>query len=102
VAAADADLAPHVAAVRVGDIADDNDLGGWAGGGKGGRGGVPRLVRPADAHLHVHTYVMEGGSGWRGVPPPPAGGAAPPAATRAPTATPLTAPKSEPESLPSV
>jgi len=28
VAAADVDLALHVAAVRVGDIADDNDLGG--------------------------------------------------------------------------
>jgi len=39
---------------------------------------VPLLVRPVDADLHVHTYVLEGGSGWRGVPPPPAegGGAA--------------------------
>ena len=39
---------------------------------------MPRFVRPADTHLHVHTYVLEGGSGWRGVPPPPSGGAAPP------------------------
>jgi len=39
---------------------------------------VPRFVRPADTHLHVHTYALEGGSGWRGVPPPPSGGAAPP------------------------
>jgi len=63
---------------------------------------VPLLVRPADADPHVHTYVLEGGSGWRGVPPPPVGGVAPPTATRTPTATPLTAPKSEPESLPNV
>jgi len=60
------------------------------------------LVRPVDADLHVHTYVLEGGSGWRGVPPPPAGEAAPPTATRAPTATPLTVPESKPESLPNL
>jgi len=41
-------------------------------------------VRPADTHLHVHTYVLEGGSGWRGVPPPPSGGAAPPGADAGP------------------
>jgi len=71
-------------------------------GGRGGGGEVPRLVRPADANIYVHTYVLEGGSGWSGVPPPPAGRAAPPTATRAPMASPLTAPKSEPESLPNV
>jgi len=71
-------------------------------GGRGGEGGVRRLVHPTDADLHVYTYVLEGGSGWMEVPPPPVGGAAQPTATRAPTASPLTAPKSEPESLPNV
>jgi len=72
----------------------------WGGGRLGkraGGGGVPLLVRPADAALNVHTNALEGGFGRRRVPQPPAGGAAPPMATRAPTASPLTAPKSEPE-----
>jgi len=38
VAAADAHLVSHVATVRVGDIADENDQVGCSGGGKG-RGG---------------------------------------------------------------
>jgi len=62
---------------------------------------VPELVLPADTHLHVHKYMLEGGSSWRGVPPPPAGGATQPAATRAPMVTLLTATQSVPESLPS-
>jgi len=101
-AAADLDLKLHVAAVRVGDIADDNDLGGWAAGGKGGGEGCRGSC---DLQTRISTCAR---TCWRGVPAGGGfrrrrrGGRRRPAATRVPTATPLTAPKSEPESLPSV
>jgi len=102
VAAADVDLALHVAAVLMGDIADDNDLGGWAAGGKGGGEGCR-----SSCALQTRTSTCTR-TCWRGVP---AGGGfrrrhrvgrRRPAATRVPTATPLTAQTSEPESMPSV
>ena len=102
VAAADVDLALHVAAVRVGDIADDNDLGGWAAGGKGGGEGCRGLCA-----LQTRTSTCTR-TCWRGVPAGGGfrrrrrGGRRRLAATRVPTATPLTALKSEPESVPSV
>jgi len=68
VAAADADLVPHVATMRVGDIADENDLGGWAGGGKGraeGDAAVGAPCRRGPPRTHVRAggwFRMEGGS----------------------------------------
>jgi len=73
VAAADADLTPHVAAVRVGDRADKNDLEGWAGGGKGrGRRGdavcAPRRHGPPRTHVRPGGgFRLEGGSATVGV-----------------------------------
>ena len=67
-AAADAVLAPLVAAVREGDIADENDMGGWAGGGKGrGRRGaaVGAACRRGPPRAHVRAvggFRQEGGS----------------------------------------
>ena len=67
-AAADADLVPRVATVRVGDIADEIDQGGWAGGGKGrGRGGAavgaPCRRGPARTHSRAGGgFRLEGGS----------------------------------------
>ena len=62
-AAADADLVPHVASVRVGDIANENDLGGRSGGGKG-RGGGGAAVGAPCRREHLRTHVRAGGGFW--------------------------------------
>jgi len=62
-AAADADLAPRVVDVRMGDIADKNDLGRRVGAVKGGGGGGCRVQCALQMRTSTCTRTC-----WRGVP----------------------------------